>query len=215
MRRTAHKPTLTVLAAVAVTLLSGCGDTGVVTSPTPTANRECQRLTNDEVDTLAADHLTGPDETAIAGLQSCVWHTKDNSTAVTVTHVDASVWATKLPALLDQVEKGGLAKNEKTQEQLANVRGVLEAGGSMDAATACQMFSTLLEMQGQPAGTTRSVFFYPTKAHPQAMTGQACENGVFTNVSVARPDLKGTTEEGHRVLAALISAAGSDGSVNG
>jgi hypothetical protein len=109
---------------------------------------------------------------------------------VQVAQVPAGEWASSLPAMVETMKDlpaGTL--DAGVMKQLEDASDAIAAGAAIPASEACTYFSSLLELQGQARGTTRSVTYYPNLESAVAITGQQCIAGTYTPLLVGRPDL--------------------------
>jgi hypothetical protein len=192
-----------LLALPALLLLGACGsgDGDDTSAPTPTEATEstaresaCDLLGDDEVSRLAGSALGEGQETEIAGtLTACVWGSLD-ATGVQAGVVDASQWAQSLPAAVDQIVSSGVA-DEENLAKLRNAATLIESGQGVSADRACELFSEIVELNGEPRGADLTLTFFPNDDAPQALTAQVCRNGTYATVLVVRPDLTGAGVE--------------------
>lgn len=161
-----------------------------------------------DVAALAGQPLDGPVVAPVAGLPTCQWGPWEGVRVQAAT-VPAESWGRQLPAILDQVEAGRLSNDKRWLGKLEAAREVLDAG--VDGREACEIFGLLLEIQGEPAGSSRVVVFVPTREDPQAVSAQACTGDTYASVLLVAPDLGGTPAEARRVSATLdtVLAAGT------
>lgn len=122
-----------------------------------------------------------------------------------VVSVPATVWAEQLPVILEQVQASGALADPGNRRKLRAARRLLDSGRG-SSQRPCDIFATLLEIQGHPSGTSRTVNVIPTRQQPQAISGQDCSRGRYTSVLLVAPDLSGSDGEISRTLTALIRA---------
>jgi hypothetical protein len=182
--------------ALAATLgLAGCS----VGEDDP--DRTCDLLTDAQVAELAGRSLSEPHKVAVEGLPICQWGSNDEI-AVRAGNVPAEEWATRLPRVLDQLEGSGLMADPEYRRKFEAARKLVMSG-NLDGQKACDVFGALLETQGHPPGTSKSVTVVPSQADPQAINGHSCVRGVYSSVQLVTPDLTGSVEEVRRVSSAL------------
>ncbi|MFD4960270.1 hypothetical protein [Microbacterium sp. NPDC058389] len=124
---------------------------------------------------------------------------------VQVARVPAGEWAGSLPAIVDGLRalpEGTL--DPAVMKQLEDSSEAIAAGAVTPAGEACGYFSSLLELQGQEPGTTRSVSYYPDMETAIAVTGQQCVDGIYTSVVVGKDDLADDTAIVDQVLTVLL-----------
>lgn len=166
------------------------------------SDRTCDLLTAAQVAELAGRSLPEPHKvTTVEGLPVCQWGSHDDI-AVSVGKVSAEEWATQLPKVLDQLEGSRLMADPDYRRSLKTARRLVMSG-NLDGQQACEVFSALLEIQGHPPGTSRTVNVVPSQADPQAINGQSCVRGMYSSVQLVMPDLAGTADEVRRVSNAL------------
>lgn len=147
------------------------------------ASDSCDRLSADEVRTLAGTPAGEPTAVLVGSLPACKWATENGF--VQVGSLSAQDWAQGLPELLRTFEEAGLAREPGDRRTLQELSEILEAERDLTSTEACSAFSKMLEVQGQPAGTTLAVNLWPSKEDPQAMAGQMCSAGWYTTVTLA------------------------------
>jgi hypothetical protein len=145
----------------------------------------CDVLDAEAVADLAGGPITAHSDAVVGALPACQW--QDGDLRVQVIQVPAGEWAVSMPALLDQMrESGGL-----DETNLARIDEAIELieSGVVAPAAACAMFSTMAEIAGHETGTDRLVNLVPNAEEPQALSGQACFDGVYTSVLLVSPGL--------------------------
>lgn len=198
----------TVVALVSLTLLAGCGagsggtapssasaattpvsngpsatESPVASaSPTAAAGGPCSLVTAAEVTRVAGDEAAEPRVTALAGNPVCQWATAGGRVLQVVSQ-PGSDWAAALPQAIDIVTRSGAADPEDLA-RLRKASAVIEAGGKVGDAEACGLFSTLLVIGGQPAGSDRSIRVFPSAKDAKSLSVQLCSRGRFTSVSL-------------------------------
>ena len=118
------------------------------------------------------------------GLPSCQWSAPDGR-IVQAIGVDASHWAQSLPELLRLTEQSSIASDPEILRKLQEAAELVETGQDLTPNQACTMFSRMLQMRGEPAGTTFSVGMFPDRDSAQAINGQACSAGAYTSILLA------------------------------
>lgn len=106
---------------------------------------------------------------------------------VQVISASASDWATALPDVIRQVEASGLLAGSAQQQTLKDAAALVEGGGRLEADKACDLFSQLLDLRGDPPDTERTVNVFPSEDDAQGVAGQVCSEGRFTSVSILDP----------------------------
>lgn len=175
---------------------------GVAPSSAPEAL--CELLTPADLSMLAGE-VSDPKSLAVGGLPACHWETPAGG-RVQVIGASAEKWATQLPAAIEQVKRSGLLDDPETARKLEAARDLIASGKEIAPDSACELFSTLLEVQGQPAGSSRTVNLIPTRENPKAINGQACSGGRFTSVQLVAPNLSGSDDEASRLSSVLTKA---------
>jgi len=171
---------------------------------TSTPDALCELLTPAELSMLTGE-VSGPKSLAVGGLPACHWETTDGG-RVQVIGASAEKWATQLPAAIEQVKKSGLLDDPETARKMEAARDLVASGKEIAPDRACELFSTLLEVQGQPAGSSHTVNLIPTRENPKAINGQACGGGRFTSVQLVAPNLSGSDDEVSRLSSVLTRA---------
>lgn len=191
--------------------LAGCGggdqpDADASSSPTASAEAEsCDLLDDEQVTELAGEDLGAGREASIAGqLPVCQWGDL-SGVGVQAGVVDASDWARSLPDVVEQLEASGIVDDEMNTQRLEDAAGLVASGDTIPADQACELFGDLAEIGGQGADAEVTVSLVPSSADPQAITAQACRDGVYTTVLVTRPGLTDTAADVGPVQRALDS----------
>ena len=200
-------------------LLGGCTappDTGDAASPTASASGatattpdddgSCGVLDAETITELAGGPMTEHQETAVGAVPACQWQNGDMK--VQVIQAPAVEWAVALPAVLEEIKQApGLG-----EENLARIDEGIELieSGAVDPAAACDMFSVMSELSGSEPGTDRVVNLLPDGQAPQAISGQACVDGVYSSVLLVAPGLSKESEKVSTIGVALnrLVAAG-------
>lgn len=180
-----------------------------VESPTQAGEAACALVDADQVTALAGQALDGPYETNVAGNEgfpACVWGDPAGTT-VQVSRIPAEDWAARLPEMLQQLEASGMVDDAENTRKIREASELVGSGEQLEAAQACDVFSTMVEIAGGAPGQTETVNIVPTLEDPQALTGQACADGFFSSVLVMRSGITGAAEEIAVVQQALASVA--------
>ncbi|MFC6287643.1 DUF3558 family protein [Nocardioides sp. GCM10027113] len=154
-----------------------------MTEPAIEGADPCDLLSEQEAATLAGAPVDRPSPGTTGGMPNCQWLTGDGVFVQTVA-VPAPVWAQSLPEILRLVEASGLAGDGEDLEKFRAGAELVEGGEDLDPDAACSLFSTMLELQGRPEGSSTIVTVVPDPGSPQAVTAQACSRGRFTSVLV-------------------------------
>jgi hypothetical protein len=160
----------------------------------------CAVLGAGAVETLAGAELE-PHRTQVGTAPACLWGDLD-ATGVQVARMGAGAWADQMPILVGQLEESGTLPAEQ-MAALEEAAAMVEAGDTIEPARACDLFSVMLEMTGRAPGTEFSLTVFPTVEDPQAISGQACVDGVYSSVMLVRSNLAASPKEQAGVNAAL------------
>ncbi|WP_200882751.1 DUF3558 family protein [Amycolatopsis sp. MJM2582] len=211
-----------VVAASAMLLLAGCSSDKSGSAPqgkvaesaapssadpaveTAAPDALCELLTPADLSMIAGE-ASEPKALAVGGLPACHWETPAGG-RVQVIGTSAEKWATQLPAAIEQVKKSGLLDDPETARKLEAARDLIASGKEIAPDRACELFSTLLEVQGLPAGSSRTVNLIPTRENPKAINGQTCSGGRFTSVQLVAPNLSGSDDEASKMSSVLTKA---------
>lgn len=177
------------------------------TSPTPTPTPdgvECDELfSTARAAQLVGDDVGEPEPTTIGSLPACLW-TAEQGATVTAGSFPAAAWAKALPDLIDVIQKSGLEISDADRRKLERGQKLVERGGAADDAAACELFTTMVvRLQGAPAGSTRIVNYLPSREKPQAVNGQACEDGTYYSVQLVAKGIRQSPAQDRRVTRAL------------
>lgn len=225
-----HKIAAAAGAFAVVSVLSACSassdveapaeprpSASVAATPVPTADDTTPSAVKDDgpcdlVDTrtiadLVDREIGSPRETVVGALPLCQWH--DDDVSLQVAQVPAVEWAVSLPVIIEQVRQGDLM-DEATLARFDEAAELIESG-EVDPAAACDVFSVMTEISGHEPGTDRSVALVPDAQGPQAISGQACVDGVYSSVllvapglSVDSPKISAVDVALHRLIAAGV-----------
>lgn len=220
-----RRPLIAVAIATLLCLLAACtGETGPSAAPsdepavtatsspsastsTPAPVPGCELLTSAEVTTLAGLPLAvtkqyTQDDIPLSG---CDW---GESTApwVNVESTESTLWTIKVPQIVTEISGYSDlldADTPLTQRILAAVERIKKAE-LKDEDEACDVFSDLAELLGQPAGTTS---FVTTSADSTPeVSGQTCTDGRWTRVRFRPTSADGATAATPRMPPALDAA---------
>lgn len=195
---------LVTLALALPTTLSACGgeeppaesapaeDSSRPSEPaedsSPSEERDCESLLSDQEAADLVGEDVGTAERGHAGdLPACQWGSP--TAGVQVIDLSADDWIEQLPELIKEFRSSGVAVTPEQQDRLDE--GV-ELARSADGATpdeACEVFSTMAEIQGEKAGADSLVTLLPNRQEPEVVSAQACADGRFQSVTFAQPDL--------------------------
>lgn len=145
----------------------------------------CDLVDAETVSELAEREIDTPRETVVGALPACQWHGADVS--LQVAQVPAVDWAVSLPAIIAQVRQSD-GVDDATLARFDEAEELIESG-AVDPAAACDMFSMMTEISGHEPGTDRSINLVPDAQAPQAISGQACVDGVYSSVLFVAPGL--------------------------
>lgn len=185
-----------LLGTLLLALLVGCSSDDVSTSsrnggPTVTSspsaaatdNPSCTALDDAALRALAGGDVSDPRTTTVAEVPACQWDAP-GGLQVQVIATSADAWARGLPSAIDQLRENPALR----QSDVAKLDQALDlvTGDSLTPAQGCALFSTLLEIQGEDEGSTSTIALFPDRSRPFAVTGQACEDGRYVSVQLAR-----------------------------
>jgi hypothetical protein len=160
---------------------------------------QCDILGPEAVARLAGQDLA-PHKSQVGSMDVCIWGNL-NTTGVQIARVSADEWALSLPQLVEPLRGSDLLPPEKLA-MLEDFAANIESQSTIEPAAACEAFSLMLEASGQPhANVTLRVI--PTRKDPQAISGQACVEGVYSTVMLADADLTASDDELQAVEEAL------------
>lgn len=195
-----HAVRLVIAAAVSCIFAAGCSSgedkqessesPSSGSTPPPSASSAatsvdpCDLLTQTELEELAGDPVGDPKPGLTGGLANCQWDTSGGR-FLQVVGASSSDWAHSLPEILRTLEDADLLTDPENRRKLREGAELIEAGQELNPGQACAMFTEMVELQGQPAGTTSIVTLVPNRRDPQAVTGQMCSGGRFTSVMIA------------------------------
>ncbi|WP_275004771.1 hypothetical protein [Promicromonospora iranensis] len=211
----------TVLSAAAICLLASCSatpdtatrstaapDGAPISSASPSASTEgtdpCGLLDPGAIATLAGTPIETYRAVSVGGhLPGCQWG--DNDLGVQVIQVSAGQWANSMPDVINQLRLSG-ALGPDNQKKLDDAAELLDSEG-VDPASACELFSVMVEQAQNKPGMTTVVNYIPTREDPQAITAQSCIYGVYSSVMLTSADLTiddATTNAATNALADLV-----------
>jgi len=200
------------IAFVLVGSLAACGgdSEGDQARSTKTAPAACELLTAEEREELAGtpvNHSVPVD--SASGSYQCRWSTRADAprrALVQVTSTPAHTWAEDLPAVISQFKESTPQIARRYKAQIDRVVKVLGSSEAVSDADACQLFSTMAEVNGGGEGATRLASFMEIDASTKAISAQTCTDGVFTSVVYGTPDLEPSASAKTAVFAALRRA---------
>ncbi|MFH5226999.1 hypothetical protein [Antrihabitans spumae] len=189
-----------IASVAAVLVLAGCGqDSGGDAQTSEAAPRPaaapCSLLDAAAIEDLAGTALEGSANTINGTDLAACRYGNLSEVGIQVARVPANEWATALPAAVDALKKmpaGAIPPGVVTQ--LEDAAKLIDEGKSIPADEACDYFSTLLEVQNQPPGSTKSVTLYPSARAPKTINGQQCVDNTYTTITVGRPDIATTPD---------------------
>lgn len=146
------------------------------------ASDSCRLLSTDELERLAGTEVRPGRPVLVGSLPACKWQT--DTGFVQVGSMSSADWAQGLPELLRTLEASGLADSAEDKRTLAKARDLIGKGRAVTPTQACAAFSAMLEIQGEPPGTTSTVHVWPSNENPQALAAQMCSAGTFTTVTL-------------------------------
>lgn len=184
----------------AVLVLAGCSeDDPGSREPAPTPSASASESTTPAVDVCAV--LDPQERAALVGLanprrlqgparlsgEGCYWTDPDNpSITLTVVAMSTREWLTGLPSALSALEQDDdLSKDER--QRVDRMRQEVDSLSEDDVDHACDLFASLAEIYGQPAGSATTV--QGTRSG-QGLSAQHCEGDQFTSVVGNAPDLR-------------------------
>lgn len=208
----------------ALLLLAGCSDDGDSSSDgsTPTTSASTPEPTAEDGLSVVCDVLTPAERTSLLGLdrgtrldgpvdlggQGCFWNDPKRPAAIQLTIVSMSTadWLKGVPSALAALEQSpDLAAEERAalEEMQAEVATLSED----DIDQACELFTRLAEIQGQPTGATTTV--QVTRGRP-GLSAQHCEGDTFSSVVGASPEIVASEQlqDAYREAVAKVAAAG-------
>lgn len=197
------------LLVVLVLSASGCGDGADEERP---AARQPSATVTEHVLTDCAATLTRTEVEVLAGTpvgeprrgdalrSACRWDAVDGEAWVQVLDTESSVWSASLPELIDTVrELPGYANDPKLEKGIA----MIENGGVLDPAEACDLFGRMVELQGMAPGSDMVVNYVPDQKSPQGINAQSCREGRYRSVLLVAPGLQPGPGLERRIIEAL------------
>jgi len=194
------------LACTLALTLTACGgsddpdgsapEPGDSSSPTELASAEASSCTDLLTDEQAAE-LVGSDvgtaeEAQVQQLPACQWGSPD--AGVQVIALPADEWIAQLPALIDALEQSGAPITPEQQQRLDEGGELVASGGDASPDEACEIFSTLVEVQGMPSGSESVTNLFPSREQAEAVSAQTCADGRFASVTFGSPQLRQDVE---------------------
>lgn len=199
---------LVPVAAAALVLLSACSGSddaksAVKASGTPTASATPSAPPVDPSQ-IACTMLTASDRTTLAGSavdevvaasgtdggSQCRWQAE--AAVIQVTTLPAKEWAKSLPDVVKKIESSSAAASPADKKDLEAAKKLLAGAASFTDEQACEAFTTLAELDGEPKGTTTTVTSIPITETESGISAQACDEGELTSVLYSIPGLKET-----------------------
>jgi hypothetical protein len=166
----------------------------------------CNLLDPVAIARLAGTQLTTFDTVSVGGqIPACQWG--DGDVGVQVIQVPAEQWAKSIPDVVDQLRSSGSLDPENQSKLDAAAR--LLAAEDIDPGPACDLFSVMVEVEQNEPGLTTTVNYLPTKEEPEAVTAQACIDGVYSSIMLASADLNvddATTYAATNALTTLLDS---------
>jgi hypothetical protein len=160
---------------------------------------DCDKaLSPEELEDLAGSAVGEP-RRGDAMRSACRWDAVDGDTWVQVLDTDSSAWSASLPGLIGTLRQ---LPGFEDDPKLAKAVAMIENGGVLGPAEACDLFERMVALQGMPAGSDVVVNYVPTKQSPQGINAQSCRQGRYHSVLLASPEL----EPGRRVERRVIKA---------
>ena len=158
-------------------------------SPSDTEAASCPDLfTDKQAAELVGSDVGTAEEAEVEGLPACQWGSPN--TGVQVIALPADEWIAQLPALIDALEQSGLSISPDQQQRLDEGRELISGGADASPDEACELFSTLAEVQGMPSGSDSVTNLFPNQEQPEVVSAQAYTDGRFTSVTFGSPDLR-------------------------
>ena len=199
---------LVSVAAAALVLLSACSGSddakpAAKASGTPTASATPSAPPVDPSQ-IACTMLTASDRTTLAGSavdevvaasgtdggSQCRWQAE--AAVIQVTTLPAKEWAKSLPDVVKKIESSSAAASPADKKDLEAAKKLLAGAASFTDEQACEAFTTLAELDGEPKGTTTTVTSIPITETESGISAQACDEGELTSVLYSIPGLKET-----------------------
>ncbi len=190
-------------------LLTGCASGAGSSSPAEMSSAvpqsdSCDALDEKQISKLAGDLVGAVEAREAVGLPACLWTTTGGR--VQVIRAPAGQWAMQLPNAVDQLLASGLEISQEDRRELDVALRLIRGGDQIDTDEACDMFSTVMEIQGQQPNSDETVQLFPSRDDLQAIAAQSCRNGYFTSVTLASPNLNGSQADIDRMSHVLSLA---------
>lgn len=158
------------------------------------ASRPCGLLAADEVAGLLGKPVgPGITQAPADGVLTCTFGDLPGR-GLQVGAAAASSWAQALPTIAER-GRPVFAEDPEALERIDRAVRLVESGAGLDDQEACEVFRTIAVANGGRAGDEVFVSVYPTSADPEYLSAQACRDGVFATLVVARPDLVDTVRQ--------------------
>lgn len=164
----------------------------------------CKVLDEDQISMIKGGPIGVAESSEVKGIPACTWPIEGGQ--VQVVRAPASAWAEQLPTLMNQVSTSGLKLSIADRQEFDAALQLLQRGEPVDADQACDLFSSLLELQGTEPGAQQTVQIAPSREDPQVISAQSCRDGMFTSVALVASSLDGSDGELARMSRALSQA---------
>lgn len=198
----------TLVILIAATMV-GCGGEQRVhrkASGVLEAERCDRLLSRDDAESLAGESLRAPEKLMVSTIAGCKWTATGSDTWIQVLDTSASDWAEGLPGAIEQIKKSDLKLGVRDREKLEAGIRLIEEGGRLDDAEACDLFTVMVvSVQGAPEGSTQVVNYIPSAEDIRAVNGQSCSDGRYRSVALVKPGLKVSASVEQAILAALAA----------
>jgi hypothetical protein len=202
-------------ACLSLAACSGGSDTKAA-DPTPSASATtqatvdpkepaCSFLTAAERKELvgsAIDEVVATGGTA--GSSQCRWQAP--TALIQVTTLPATAWAKTLPQVVAQLESSGDITSARDKKELARAKKLLAKASSFTGKQACDVFTTLAEINGAEKGATTTITSVPITKSESGISAQMCTSGEMTSLIYSVPDLKKSRQVDAAVTKALAAA---------
>lgn len=84
------------------------------------------------------------------------------------------------------MERSGLFADPENERKLREGAALIASAKGLDDTQACELFATMLEVQGLRTGSLEVISVIPSREEPGAVAGQTCTAGRYTSVMLAR-----------------------------
>jgi hypothetical protein len=131
---------------------------------------------------------------------SCYWVAEGGT--VLLETMPATSWVGALPPLVAAIDESGQFAGTDALDRVHRAADRIAGGEQVSPEEACQFFSILFELQGQPAGSTTVI----APSEPGTVTGFTCSDRRFSSIKLTRrvdatlplDDLKRALQAAHR-----------------